>query len=159
MALMQQIKARLTQALKANDVPAKNAIRVLVGKLQMLGQDTDEAVISNLKSLIKQTEEEVETRRGNVKMADGTVMKVPVTNQETDIARLEAEIAVLKEFMPNFLSADQIKTILTAPENQQQVNAAKNAGAATGIAMKILKSHGAIEGNTVKDVVLSVYGQ
>jgi uncharacterized protein YqeY len=155
--LITRVRCRLTDAMKTGDTNAKSAIRVLLGKLQTNNQENDEAVISSVKMLIKQNEEEIETRSGRVKMPDGTVQEVTVTNQEQDIKRLQLEIEVLKEFLPDFLSSDKIKEILT--QNLAQINAAKNVGSAMGVAMKILKEHGAVEGTTVKEVVASIYGQ
>jgi len=157
--LYAKLKERLTQAMKASDTSAKNAVRAVLSKLQTSGQETDEAVISSVKMLIKQNEEEIETRNGRVKMADGSIKEVAISGQENEIARLNAEIVVYNEFLPDFLSADKIKEILALPLHQSQINAAKNAGAATGVAMKILKPHGAVEGGTVKDVVAAIYGQ
>jgi hypothetical protein len=154
-----KLKERLTQAMKASDTSAKNAVRAVLSKLQTSGQETDEAVISSVKMLIKQNEEEIETRNGRVKMPDGSIKEVAVSGQENEIARLNAEIVVYNEFLPDFLSADKIKEILALPLHQLHINAAKNAGAATGVAMKILKPHGATEGGTVKDVVAAIYGQ
>ena len=151
------VKERLIQAMRANDSNAKNVIRVLLGRLQTTGQETDEVVISSVKMLIKQNEEEIQTRSGNVKMSDGTIREVVVTGQEDNIKRLQAEIVILKEFLPAFLSPERIKEILTSPENQLQINGAKNVGAATGVAMKLLKSIGAVEGSVVKEVVGAIY--
>lgn len=158
--LLETIKQRLVQAMKAGDGPAKAACRMLLSKAQTSNQTTDDQVISSAKSLIKQSQEEIETRMGRVKLDDGTVKEVAVTGDQTAaIADLRGQIAVLESFLPTFLTSEQIKALLTTPENQQQINAAKNAGAATGTAMKILKAHGAVEGQTVKDVVSSIYGQ
>ena len=160
--LFPKIKERLIQAMKANDANAKNAVRAILSKLQTSGQETDDAVISCVKMLISQNEEEIETRSGRVKITnpDKTtyIREVAVSGQEEGIARLNAEIVVLKEFLPDFLSADKIREVLALPLNKSQVDAAKNAGAAVGVAMKILKPIGAVEGSTVKDVVSSIYG-
>ena len=136
-------------------------MRVLLSKLQTSGKETDEAIISNVKTLISQNEEEIETRNGRVKVKDEngveTIRTVAITGQENEIRRLQAENEILKEFLPDFLSADRIKEILQ--QHQAEINAAKNAGAATGVAIKLLKPHGAVEGQTVKDVVAAIYGQ
>jgi len=159
MLLYARLKERLTQAMKASDTNAKNAVRALLSRLQTSGQETDEAVISSVKMLIKQNEEEIETRNGRVAMPDGSIKEVAVSGQENEIARIIAQTLVFKEFLPDFLSVERIKEILTMPLHQTQINAAKNSGAATGVAMKILKPHGAVEGGTVKDVVTAIYGQ
>lgn len=159
MTLIAQVQTRLTQAMKASDAPAKSACRMLLGKLQTSNQTTDEQVISATKSLIKQNVDEIETRKGHVPMPDGTVKEVVVTaEQQAAIPDLEAQNAVLNSFLPSFLSADRIKEILTLPLHQAEINAARNAGAATGLALKMLKPHGAVEGATVKEVVASLYG-
>lgn len=157
MTLLMQVKNRLLEAMKSQDATAKNAIRALLSKLQTSGKETDEDVISAVKMLIKQNDEEIETRQGRVKMPDGSIKEVQVTDQEAEIQKLQNEIVVLKDFLPNFLSSDQIRTILRLSENNLQLNAAKNVGAAIGLAMKVLKSHGAVEGNTVKEVVTETY--
>jgi uncharacterized protein YqeY len=91
-----------------------------------------------------------------VKLPDGSIREVAVSGQEEGIARLNAEIVVLKEFLPDFLSVEKIREVLAL--NKAEIDAAKNAGAAVGVAMKILKPIGAVEGTTVKDVVSSIYG-
>jgi uncharacterized protein YqeY len=160
MTLIAQVQARLTQAMKAGDTPAKSACRMLLSKLQTSNQVSDDQVISATKSLIKQNADEIETRNGRVAMPDGTVKEVAVTaDQKAAIPDLEAQNVVLKSFLPTFLSADKIKEILSLPLHLSEIKACKNAGAATGTAIKILKPHGAVEGATVKEVVASLYGQ
>ena len=147
-------------AMKATDTPAKSACRMLLSKVQTGNTVTDEQVISATKSLIKQNADDIEARRGHVSMPDGTVKEVAVTaEQQAVIPDLEAQNVVLNSFLPTFLTADRIREILTLPLHQSEINASKNAGAATGVAIKILKPHGAVEGVIVKEVVASLYGQ
>jgi uncharacterized protein YqeY len=163
MPLLAQVKKRLTASMKARNTVETGVLRVLLSKLQVIeaatGPASDEQVISTVKSLIKQNEEEIEAHRGNVKLPDGTVKHVEVNAAEhdADIQRLTAEVDALKGFLPNFLSADQIKSVLTMPGNLEQLKACKNDGAATGVAMKILKAHGPVEGSTVRQVVKEVF--
>lgn len=160
MTLLKQVQARLLIAMKASDTPAKSACRMLLSKVQTGNTVADEQVISATKSLIKQNLQDIEARKGHVTMDDGTVKEVAVTaDQQAAIPDLEAQNVVLNSFLPSFLSADKIREILTLPLHQSEINAAKNAGAATGVAIKILKPHGAVEGITVKEVVASLYGQ
>lgn len=155
--LYAKLRDRLTQAIKASDVNSKNAIRNLIAKLQTSGQETDEAVISSIKILIKQNEEEIEARSGRVTKPDGSVIEISVSGQEDNIARLHAETILYREFLPDYLDFDEIKEILLLPLNQTQINAAKSVGAATGLAMKLLKTVGEVEGATVKKVVETIY--
>lgn len=157
--LHEKLKERLRTAMKANDTSAKNAVRAILSQLQTVGKETDEAVISFAKMLIKQNEEEIETRNGRVKMADGSIKEVAVSGQENEIAALQREIVVYNEFLPDFLSVEKIREILNLPLHRLQINAAKSSGAAVGLAMKILKQLGAVEGGTVKNVIAEIYGQ
>ena len=90
-------------------------------------------------------------------MSDGTIREISVSGQEDEVARLHSEINVLSSFLPQYLSAEKIGFILTESENLQKIKSVKNSGAAIGIAMKILKDHGAVDGVVVRDIVASIY--
>lgn len=158
MTLVAQVQARLTQAMKAGDGPAKSACRMLLSKVQTSNTVSDDQVISATKSLIKQNGDEIEARRGKVRMPDGSIKEVAVTaDQQAAIPDLEAQNVVLNSFLPSFLSADKIREVLSLPLHLSEIKACKNAGAATGTAIKILKPHGATEGGTVRQVVAELY--
>lgn len=150
MSLIGKLKEKLLQAVKGGDEPAKNVLRVLLSKVQQNNKYDDESVIAAARSLIKQDTEEISTRQGNVTI-DGTIKKVEVSNQEADIERLGKEIETLKQFLPNYLSEETVKAILLT--KMDELKATKDAGAATGVAMRILKNHGPVEGGTVKKIV------
>jgi uncharacterized protein YqeY len=161
--LIEKVRERLTQAIKSQDVIAKSVLRAILSKAQNSGVTTDSAVISTVKMLINQNEDEISGRSGRVPIRDdktGEIKEykvVEVSNQEGEIKRLNAETLLLKEFLPDFLSSDRIKEILT--ESLDQILASKNSGAATGVAMKILAPFGAVEGGTVKNVVMSIWSK
>lgn len=152
--LIDDLKTRLVVAMKAQDNVAKNAIRGILSKAQVSGKETDESIISYAKMLIKQNEEEIETRNGRVKMSDGSIREVAVSDQKELINVLNGEIKVLKEFLPIYLHEDQIREILS--ENLVEIKGAKTGGASIGIAMKILSKHGPVEGGVVKKVISSL---
>lgn len=145
--LTTQVKENLTKAMKARSMVEVTTLRVLLSNFQTQEATqgkalTEDQEISVVKKLIKQNEEEIATRTGHDQYAEA-------------IAKLQAEIAVLSVYLPSFLSADKITAVLS--ENIDAIKAAKNAGAATGVAMKLLKDHGKVEGQTVKDVVEKLY--
>lgn len=152
--LIDDLKTRLVVAMKSKDSIAKNAIRGVISKAQVSGAETDESIVSFVKMLIKQNEEEIETRSGRVKMSDGSIREVAVNNQEELIHVLNEEIKVLKQFLPVYLSEDKIREILS--ENLIEIKSAKTGGASMGIAMKIMKKHGPVEGETVRKIVSSL---
>ena len=156
MSLFIKIKEDLKTAMKTGDNNAKVALRVLLAKLQTIGKDSDDAVISTVKTLVKQTEEEIASNKGQIKMDDGTIRQVPIVQDNEKIAELQKELIVLNRFLPEFLSLEKIKEILQLPENLFQIKESKNDGAATGLAIKLLKSYGPVEGNTVKLAVNSI---
>lgn len=154
--ILDSIKFKLGLAIKAKDESTKNALRSLLSKVQNSGQENDEAVISAAKTLIKQNEEEIDSRQGNVKMADGTIKTFKVADHSEQIELIKKQNIVLESFLPSYLSKDNIEGILS--EKIDLLKSAKNVGAATGIAMKILKEVGPVEGTTVKEVVSKLYG-
>lgn len=147
--MLSRVKENLTKAMKARNMLEVNVVRMLLSNMQTLeatqGKEmTEDQGISVVKKLINQNNEEIATRTGHEQYAE-------------TIAKLQAENLILETYLPNFLSAEQIKAVLCTDENWPQVKSAKNAGAAIGVAMKLLKPVGAVEGNTVKDVVAEVY--
>ncbi len=138
--LLDQIKARMFQAMKAGNVVEKEILRVAVGEIT--------------------TEAAREGRSGNDEEASAIVRKLIKSNEETLAAGvdeeqqqvLRREIEVLASFLPKSLSADEILAAL-APVTEA-IKAAGNEGQAMGVAMKHLKAAGAVVSG--KDVALAV---
>lgn len=138
--LLDEIKAQMFQAMKAGDLVRKEILRVAVGEITTeaarpgrKGDDEESQAI--LRKLIKSTEETL--------------------GSETDAEKravLERERAVLAEFLPKSLDVPAIVEMLTAVHTA--IRAAGNDGQATGVAMKELKSKGAVVNG--KDVALAV---
>lgn len=138
--LLDEIKAQMFQAMKAGDVLRKEILRVAVGEITTeaarpgrKGDDEESQAI--LRKLIKSTEETL----------------VSETDAEKR-AVLERERAVLAEFLPKSLDVAAIVEALAAVH--QAIRDAGNDGQATGVAMKELKSKGAVVNG--KDVALAV---
>jgi uncharacterized protein YqeY len=138
--LLDSIKARMFQAMKAGAVVEKEILRVAVGEIT-----TDRAR---------------EGRKGNDEEAQAILRKLIKSNEETLAAGVDAEKkavieqenAVLSSFLPKSLDIDEIVAAL-APV-QDAVRAAGNDGQATGVAMKHLKASGIAAGG--KDVAEAV---
>jgi uncharacterized protein YqeY len=140
MALLDQIKARMFAAMKSGNVTEREILKVAMGEITTdaarVGRkgDDDEAQ-AILKKLVKSNEETIEA-----------------SQDETQKAQLKAEIAVLADFLPKSLGVAEIVASL-APV-AEAVKAAGNDGQATGVAMKHLKSLGAVVNG--KDVSAAV---
>lgn len=138
--LIDDIKKRLSEAIKAKNDVEREVLRVALGEIQTLvarnGRPaTDDEAIQIVRKLVKSNEE--------TKAA---------TTDEGRRAALEQEIAVLTSFLPKGPSAAEIMEKL-APV-RDAIRAAGNDGQATGVAMKHLKAQGvSFPGNDVAAVV------
>jgi uncharacterized protein YqeY len=128
--LVDQLKARMFQAMKAGDTLQKEILRVALGEIT-----TDAARPG---------------RKGNDEEAQGVLRKLMKSNEEslavaTDEptkAALRREIDVLAEFLPRAMGEEDVLRALEPV--LQELKASSNDGQATGIAMKHLKATGAV---------------
>ncbi len=128
--LIDQIKARMFQAIKAGAQVEKEILRVAMGEITTeaarpgrLG--TDEEVQGILRKLVKSNEETLAS-----------------TTDPERKAVLTQEIAILSEYLPKSLGVEEIIAHLLPVV--EQIKAAPSDGQATGIAMKQLKSAGSV---------------
>jgi uncharacterized protein YqeY len=143
--LLDAIKARMFEAMKAGAVVEKEILRVAVGEIT--------------------TDRVREGRKGNDEEAEGILRKLVKSNQESlaagvdaeQQAVLEREIEVLAAFLPKSASIDEIVAALAGVADA--VRSAGNDGQATGVAMKHLKAAGlAVNGKDVARAVKQVRG-
>jgi uncharacterized protein YqeY len=138
--LVDQIKARMFQAIKAGAHVEKEILRVAVGEI------TTEAARPG--------------RQGNDEEAQAILRKLVKSNEETLAATTEAdkravlqqENEILGAYLPKSLGAEEIAAAL-APVIEQ-IKAAASDGQATGVAMKQLKVLGAVVNG--KDVAVAI---
>ncbi|MDO9018030.1 MAG: GatB/YqeY domain-containing protein [Deltaproteobacteria bacterium] len=141
--LLDEIKRQMMAAMKAHDTVTKEILRVALGELSMAveragGTLGDEAVQGILRKLVKSNQ-------------DTLGLTVDPAQQEV----LRKEIAVLEALLPKTLGADDIVALL-APV-RDAVRAAANDGQATGVAMKHLKTTGAVvQGKDVGEAVRAI---
>ncbi len=126
--LLEDIKKRLSGAIKAKNDVEREVLRVALGELQTLEARTthtatDDEAAQILRKLVKSNEE--------TKAA---------TADPTRAAALDQEIAVLTSLLPKTLSVDELVAKL-APV-RDALRAAGNDGQATGLAVKHLKAEG-----------------
>ncbi len=143
--LVDDLKKRVTEAMKSGDTVARDVLRLALGEIQT-----------------------AEARKGDALSdadAQAAVRKLIKSNQETlglttdgaAKAALEREIEVLESLLPAKLSLDAIVELL-APVREAIVSA-KSDGQATGVAMKHLKPSGvAVDGGDVGAAVKAMRG-
>ncbi|HEY5961190.1 MAG TPA: GatB/YqeY domain-containing protein [Polyangiaceae bacterium] len=138
--LLDEIKARMFKAMKEGRVVEKEILRVAVGEITTNAaregmRGSDEEAQATLRKLMKSNEESLK-----------------VCEDAEQRANLELEQRTLSDLLPKSLSVEEILVSLASVKDA--VVAAANLGQATGIAMKQLKSVGAVVGG--KDVSAAV---
>lgn len=137
--LIDDIKAAMFAAMKAGNIVEKEVLRTALGEATSTGEKpADPEMAGVLRKLVKGIEE---TKR--------------VTTDEATQTRLTEELAILRRFLPQTLDVAAIKATLepVAPA----IRGAAGEGPATGIAMKHLKSTGAlVEGKDVSAAVREI---
>lgn len=135
------LQSEMIKAMKARDKARKDSIAVLVSAVKKVGIDegcrddipealVDQAVLKEIKSV----KEQIET--------------CPADRTEL-LDEYKARLAVMEEFAPKMLSADEVKTILT--EKYADVLATKNKGQIMKTVMGELK--GKADGKVINQVV------
>jgi len=144
--LLDTIKSAMFAAMKSGDAIAKEAYRTAMGELTTDAArpgrtGSDEEGFAILKKLVKSAEETRAT------LGDDDPRKA-------DAAR---EIELLSAFLPKGLSeADLIAALASVHE---AIKGAGNDGAATGVAMKLVKAQGlAADGKLVSAAVKAIRG-
>ena len=133
------LKAAITQAVKDKDATARDVLRLALGEIQMAEvrggrAPTDDEATAIVKKLVKSNEE--------------TLALTSDDRADT----LRREIAVLSSLLPKSLIVDQIVEALAS--QAEALRTAKNDGPATGMAMKHLKTSGAVfDGKDVGEAV------
>lgn len=144
MSLHDDLKARVTAAVKAGDSATRDTLRTVIGEAQMealrrKGDVTDEVVLGVV-------------RKG----VAGLKETIPLAKKDgRDTAAQEAELVLLEALLPKAWDREAITAAL-APV-RDEVRAAKNDGQAMGVAMKALKAAGAATTpDDVKAVVAAI---
>jgi uncharacterized protein YqeY len=141
--LLDEIKARMFKAMKAGDALEKEILRVAVGEIT-----TDSARAGRTGS----DEEAQAILRKLIKSNEDTLVSLSDAEKKTALTR---ENQILSEFLPKSLSEDEVVAALGPVA--EQLRAAGNDGQATGVAMKHLKSSGAlVDGKVVSRAVQRV---
>jgi uncharacterized protein YqeY len=142
--IVDELKKRLTQAMKDKDEVAKDVLRVALGEIQTIEHRKnaalpDEEAVAVVRKLLKSNEE-------TLSMSEGE-----------RAATLKRENEILATLLPKTMDVD---AIVAALEPQREaIRAAKSDGQATGIAMKHLKSTGAaFEGSVATEAVKKIRG-
>ena len=140
--LVDEIKRRISAAMKARNTLEKEVLRVALGEIQTAEArgvaTTEESVAAVLRKLIKSNGE-----------------TLAATTDEAAKRTLAEENVVLASLLPKATGVPEIVEALTAVRDA--IRAAGNDGQATGVAMKHLKASGAVvNGKDVTEAVKQI---
>lgn len=143
-SLHDELKARVTAAVKGGDLLTRDALRTVLGEAQAEAvrrktEATDEVVLGVVRKTVA-----------------GLKETIPLAKSAgRDTAPREAELALLESLLPK--AWDQAAIAAALAPLRDELRAAKNDGQAMGAAMKALKSQGATTNpDDVKAVVAAV---
>ena len=144
--LVETIKERIKQAMLTKNSPERDVLRVALGELQTAearGQSIEDGPAEKiLRKLVKSIGETLAAIAGQESKA-------------AERGKLEQEREILESLLPKMLSAEEISASLV--EVADAIQAAGTEGQAMGVAMKHLKSAGAIvDGKDVSAVIQSM---
>lgn len=145
MALVEELKKRITSSVKEGDTVARDVLRLALGEIQTAEARkaatlSEEEAAAALRKLVKSNEE-----------------TLGLTTDGERSAALKKEIEVLTSLLPKSMSVDEIVAALASQVDA--IKAAKADGQAVGVAMKHLKSTGAsVTGNDVQVAVKKIRG-
>jgi hypothetical protein len=137
-----QLEALLKEAMKAGDDIKKRTIRMVLAAIRQ--QEIDRQVILDETAILSIIQKEIKTRREAVEEARHA-------DRQDIVTATEAEVAVLQAYLPEAVTADELKGIAAA--------AIEEAGASTladmGKVMKIImpKIAGRAPGDQVSSMV------
>ncbi len=147
--LIDDIKKRVMDAMKARNTVEKEILKVVLGEAQTNaarseGSDDDNAVLAVVKKLVKSNEE-----------------TLGASDDAEQRETLEKELEILRSLMPKTLSQTEVVEAL-GPVHEA-IKSANNDGQATGVAMKHLaarpaakQSGAAVDGKTVSLAVKQI---
>lgn len=140
MSVVDTLKARIKEAMKAKDDVAKNVFRVVLSDIQLLEARAGGAV------------PDAEAHKVIKKLISSNEATLEASSDEATQTQLTQENALLSELVPKPLSVDEIVRALETVAGA--IKGAKADGPAMGIAMKTLKENGAsVESGDVKTAV------
>lgn len=150
MSLQMDIKAKIKDAMMAKDTVRLDVLR------GMSAAFTNELVAKGRKPQDELTDEEIQAVVMRLsKQRKDSIEQFEKAGRPELVAEEKAQLAIIEEFLPKFMSAEEIRPIAEAKKAELGVIDKSGAGKLTGMLMKDLK--GKADGGVVKEVVDSLF--
>lgn len=144
MSLLNRLNQDLKQAMKAKDKETLSVIRMVKASVQneliKLGKDD----LSEDEELIILSRE--------VKQRRDSLQEFKSAGRDDLVEKTENELTILKKYMPEQLSADELEEIIISTIQQVGAESKKDIGKVMGAVMPKVK--GKADGSQIKDLVL-----
>ncbi len=151
MTLKERIGEEMKAAMKSGDKDRVGVLRMLrarvleaeVAAREKQGRDhvaTDEEVVAVISSYAKQRKDSIEAYRSG--------------GREDLARREEAELAIVREYLPKPLTSDEIRAVVATAIAEVGAKSAKDMGAVMKLVMPRLK--GSADGKQVQEIVRSL---
>jgi uncharacterized protein YqeY len=121
----EKLEIALKEALRAGDDVRKRTVRMVLAAIRQV--EIDKQVKLDEAAVLSIVQKEIKTRRESVEEARGA-------NRPDIVAATEAEIVVLQAYLPEAISADELKTLVGAAV----IEAGARSPADMGKVMKLL---------------------
>lgn len=148
MSLFDTINSDLKEALKERKDDYVSTLRLLLSALknkqiEIKKELTDEEVIATIKTQVKQLKDSLESfiEGGREDLAEG----------------VRAELAILERYLPEMMSAEELKKVIEETVEELKAAGKKDFGKVMGVVMK--KVSGQADGGDVKKGVEEVLGE
>jgi uncharacterized protein YqeY len=150
MSLQMDIKGKIKEAMMAKDTVRLDVLR------GMSAAFTNELVAKGRKPQDELSDDEVMAVIMRLsKQRKDSIEQFEKANRPELVAEEKAQLTIIEEFLPKFMSAEEIRPIAEAKKAELGVADKSGAGKLTGVLMKDLK--GKADGTTVKQVVDSLF--
>lgn len=148
MALKEKIKSDLKDAMKSGDSVVRGVLRLLSSdikneEIKQKKELTDDDILKIIKKDIKRHKESIEQYK--------TGGREDLTEQE------EKELEILKEYMPEQMSENEIRKIVSGVIKKSGVTDVSDFGKVIGMAMKEIG--GNVDGSLVSEIVKEELGK
>ena len=150
MSLQMEIKGKIKDAMMAKDTVRLDVLR------GMSAAFTNELVAKGRKPQDELTDEEsMAVIMRLSKQRKDSIEQFEKANRPELVAEETAQLKIIEEFLPTFMSADEIRPLAEAKKAELGITDKAKSGQLTGMLMKDLK--GKADGTTVKQVVDSLF--
>ena len=148
MTLKEKIKSDLKDAMKSGDTVAR-------GVLRLLSSDIKNEEISSKKELAD--DDVLKILKKDIKRHKESIEQYKTGGREDLVEQEEKELEILEKYMPEQMSEDEIRKIVSDVIKKLEVTNVSDFGKVMGVAMKEIG--GSVDGNVVSGVVKEELGK